>query len=71
MKDKQTMALNLLNKGENLFLTGPGGVGKTAVLKAFASQTTKKLAITNILLVANFGVIYSVLNDVMLLVDVE
>lgn len=47
MKDKQTMALNLLNKGENLFLTGPGGVGKTAVLKAFASQTTKKLAITS------------------------
>ena len=47
MKDKQTMALNLLNKGENLFLTGPGGVGKTAVLKAFASQTIKKLAITS------------------------
>lgn len=47
MKDKQTMALNLLNKGENLFLTGPGGVGKTAVLKTFASQTRKKLAITS------------------------
>ncbi len=32
---KQQIALSLLEEGKNIFLTGPGGVGKTAVLKAF------------------------------------
>ena len=47
LKDKQRSALALLANKESLFLTGPGGVGKTAVLKYFASNCTSNVAITS------------------------
>ena len=31
--DEQVGAVELFNKGENIFLTGPGGTGKTALIK--------------------------------------
>jgi len=48
LRKKQANALSLILDGKSLFLTGPGGVGKTAVLKAFvANATSKKIAVTS------------------------
>lgn len=47
MKMKQREALSLLEDGQSVFLTGPGGVGKTAVLKSFASNASVNIAITS------------------------
>lgn len=47
MKEKQRIALSLLEDGKSVFLTGPGGVGKTAVLKSFASNCSVNVAITS------------------------
>ena len=33
---KQKYALDCMKKGDNIFLTGPGGVGKTMIIKMFA-----------------------------------
>jgi ATP-dependent DNA helicase PIF1 len=47
MKYKQLKALSLLEDGKSVFLTGPGGVGKTSVLKFFTNNTTMNIAITS------------------------
>ena len=47
LRDKQRRALALLANKKSLFLTGPGGVGKTAVLKYFASNCNSNVAITS------------------------
>jgi ATP-dependent DNA helicase PIF1 len=47
MKKKQAHALALLENGESVFLTGPGGVGKTAVLRTFATNCSVNVAITS------------------------
>lgn len=47
MKDKQRKALTLLQEGQSVFLTGPGGVGKTAVLKSFISNACVNVAVTS------------------------
>lgn len=47
MKKKQSEALSLLEDGQNIFLTGPGGVGKTAVLKTFINSSTMNIAVTS------------------------
>ena len=31
--DEQQEAFKIFNQGENIFLTGPGGTGKTALIK--------------------------------------
>ena len=46
-KKKQNDALILLDRGESIFLTGPGGVGKTAVLKSFIANSNKRVAVTS------------------------
>ena len=35
LTEKQNIAYNLMTNGKNVFVTGPGGVGKTAVIKMF------------------------------------
>lgn len=47
LTEQQSSALSILNRGENLFLTGPGGVGKTAVLKYFSNNYVGNIAITS------------------------
>lgn len=47
LKDKQLKALTLLENGQNVFLTGPGGVGKTAVLKSFITTACINIAVTS------------------------
>ena len=47
MNEKQLDALALLQNGQSVFLTGPGGVGKTAVMKSFAGNSSNNIAITS------------------------
>ena len=47
MKKKQIEAISLLERGHSVFVTGPGGVGKTAVLKTFVRGCGHKVAITS------------------------
>ncbi len=45
---KQQEAINLINTGSNLFLTGAGGVGKSYVIKQIVTEETLLLAPTGI-----------------------
>lgn len=47
MNEDQQFALDLMNEGKNVFLTGPGGVGKSYVIKKFVESTCKKVAVTS------------------------
>lgn len=50
LTDDQLDALDLMKKGFNVFLTGPGGVGKTFVIqyyKEYCIQHNRKIAITS------------------------
>lgn len=42
LSDEQEDALNKFKRGENLFITGPGGTGKTFLIKELINNTTKK-----------------------------
>lgn len=44
--DDQTVALDALDSGQNIFLTGAGGCGKTYTAKAWIANTDRKVAIT-------------------------
>jgi len=46
-KKKQNDALKIMNRGESIFITGAGGVGKTSVLKAFIDCAKTRVAITS------------------------
>uniref|UniRef100_A0A6C0LX28 AAA+ ATPase domain-containing protein n=1 Tax=viral metagenome TaxID=1070528 RepID=A0A6C0LX28_9ZZZZ len=46
-KKKQNDALSIMNRGESIFITGAGGVGKTSVLKSFIDNTRIRVAITS------------------------
>src|SRR3989338_564319 len=39
---KQNQALKILRRGDNVFLTGPAGSGKTYVLREFIKNLVKK-----------------------------
>ena len=49
LKTKQKEALKLMVKGKNVFITGPGGVGKSAIIKIFRKIATpyKKVVVTS------------------------
>lgn len=49
LKNKQKKAYELLCKGENVFLTGPAGTGKTSVIKMFmnAQSQYREIVITS------------------------
>lgn len=49
LSENQKIAYDLMVKGHNIFLTGPGGTGKTAVIKLFCKNYSniKKIAITS------------------------
>ena len=40
LNEKQTIAFTLMKEGKNVFITGPGGVGKTALIKKFKNDQT-------------------------------
>ena len=45
LSDEQEDALNKFKRGENLFITGPGGTGKTFLIKELINNTTKKVQV--------------------------
>ena len=49
LRSQQEKAYNILAKGENLFLTGPGGSGKSLIVKMFMKvyQYSRNIAITS------------------------
>jgi len=49
LNEKQTIAFGLMAEGKSVFLTGPGGVGKTALIKLFWDRyyLDRKIAITS------------------------
>ena len=47
LNKKQQQAYDLMVQGRNVFITGGGGVGKSWLVKYFAENTYKNIAITN------------------------
>ena len=49
LSEKQNIAYNLMSKGKNIFVTGPGGSGKTALIKTFIKvyKSNKIMGITS------------------------
>lgn len=49
LNEKQNYAYNLMAQGTNIFITGPGGVGKTALIKLFTKVYSKSkiIAVTS------------------------
>lgn len=49
LSEKQRTAYDLIVKGQNIFVTGPGGTGKTAIIKLFWKNYSniKKIGITS------------------------
>jgi ATP-dependent DNA helicase PIF1 len=49
LNEKQKEAYNLMVQGKSIFLTGPGGVGKTALIKLYTKvySKSKKIAVTS------------------------
>ena len=49
LNEKQNIAYSLMANGKNVFITGPGGTGKTAVIKLFTRtyKSSRTIAITS------------------------
>jgi ATP-dependent DNA helicase PIF1 len=45
LSDEQQIALDKFKKGENLFITGPGGTGKTFLIKELINNCSKKIQV--------------------------
>ena len=45
LSDEQEVAIKKFNNGENLFITGPGGTGKTFLIKELLKQSSKKIQV--------------------------
>jgi ATP-dependent DNA helicase PIF1 len=45
LSDEQELAIKKFNNGENLFITGPGGTGKTFLIKELIKQSSKKIQV--------------------------
>ena len=43
LNNEQNYAYNLILEGKNIFITGGGGVGKTALLNYYISKHRKKI----------------------------
>ena len=42
LNKKQKIAWNIINNGDNIFITGPGGTGKTELIKIYKKKNNKK-----------------------------
>jgi ATP-dependent DNA helicase PIF1 len=49
LNEKQNQAYSLMASGKNVFITGPGGTGKTCLIKLFTQlyKNTRKIAVTS------------------------
>jgi ATP-dependent DNA helicase PIF1 len=45
LTEKQQLAIKLLSSGKNVFITGPGGVGKTELIKYYINKSQNKRGI--------------------------
>ena len=45
LSNEQTLAIEKFNNGENLFITGPGGTGKTFLINEIIKQSGKKIQV--------------------------
>ena len=49
LKDRQREAYEYLARGDNILITGPGGTGKTSVIKMFIKnyENSRRIAVTS------------------------
>ena len=45
LSNEQEYAINKFTEGKNIFITGPGGTGKTFLIKEMIKRTSKKVQV--------------------------
>lgn len=48
LTEKQEYAINLIKQGKNIFITGPGGVGKGEIIRYYKRICTRPIAVTSL-----------------------